>query len=153
MKVPYNEGLAPHIVPESCVYARKGIGEALTGGMRAGLLSCESFKIQGADVVHKSGRQHQWHRYGEMRLDPAWSENLCTYTSFSIGNQEVPRLALGDGPGGGAARSVCLAAHDSCGLKSQSTRGPGSISKSGGNASLAEVIELRRAGRSPRGEV
>ena len=94
MKVPYDEGLAPHIDPESCVYARKGISEALTGGMRAGLLSCESFKIQGADVVHKSGRQHQRHRYGEMRLDPEWSENLCTYTSFSIGNREVPRLAL-----------------------------------------------------------
>ena len=59
MKVPYDEGLAAHIGPESCVYARKGIGEALTGGMRAGLLSCESFIIQGADVVHKSGRQHQ----------------------------------------------------------------------------------------------
>jgi hypothetical protein len=37
--------------------------------MRAGLLSYESFKIQGADVVHKSGRQHQRHRYGEMRLE------------------------------------------------------------------------------------
>ena len=59
MKVPYDEGLAPHIGPESCVYARKGIGEALIGGMRAVLLSCESFKIQGADVVHKIGRQHQ----------------------------------------------------------------------------------------------
>jgi hypothetical protein len=43
MKVPYDEGLAPHIGLESCVYARKGISEALTGGMRAGLLSCERF--------------------------------------------------------------------------------------------------------------
>ena len=43
MKVPCDEGLAAHIGPESCVYARKGISEALTGGMRAGLLSCESF--------------------------------------------------------------------------------------------------------------
>ncbi len=106
MKVPYDEGLAAHIDPESCVYARKGISEALTGGMRAGLLSCESFyKIQGADVVHKSGRQYQRYRYGEMRLDPAWSENLCTYTSFSFGNREVPRLAIGYGPGVGAVNS------------------------------------------------
>ena len=94
MKVPYGEELATHTGPESWAYSRKAIGEALTGGMRAGLLSCESFIIQGADVVHKSGRQHQKHRYGEMRLDPAWSENPCTYTSFSIGNREVPRLAL-----------------------------------------------------------
>ncbi len=43
MKVPYDEGLAAHIDPESCGYARKGISEALTGGMRAGLLSCERF--------------------------------------------------------------------------------------------------------------
>lgn len=33
--------------------------------------------------------------------------------------------------------SVCLAAHVSGGLKSHSTRGPGSISKGGGNASPA----------------
>ena len=102
MRVPYNEGLAAHIGFESCVYARKGISEALTGGMRAGLLSCERFNIQGADVVHKSGRQHRLYRYSEMQLDPAWSENLCTYTSFSIGNREVPRLACGDGPWVGA---------------------------------------------------
>ncbi|MGD9303826.1 MAG: hypothetical protein PVF79_06140, partial [Desulfobacterales bacterium] len=102
MKVPYNEGLAAHIGPESCVYARKGIGEALTGGMRAGLLSCERIIIQGADIVHKTGRQHRLYRYGERRLDPAWSENLCTYTSFSIGNREVPRLTFGDGSWVGA---------------------------------------------------
>ena len=52
-----------------------------------------------------------------------------------------------------ADHSVCLAAHVSGGLKSHSTRGPGSISKGGGNASLAEVLELRRAGRPPRGGV
>jgi hypothetical protein len=44
---------------------------------------------------------------------------------------------------------VCLAAHVSGGLKSHSARGPGSISKSGGNAPLAEAAALRRAGRSP----
>jgi hypothetical protein len=38
-----------------------------------------------------------------------------------------------------ADHSVCLAAHVSGGLKSHSTRGPGSISKGGGNASLAGV--------------
>ena len=54
MKVPYGEGLAIHIDPESCVYARKGIGEALIGEVRAGLLSRERYcKLQGADAVHK----------------------------------------------------------------------------------------------------
>ena len=94
MKVPYGEGLAIHIDPESCVYARKGIAEALIGEVRAGLLSRERYcKLWGADVVHKSGRQHRAHRYREMCLDPAWSKTPSTYGSSSRGNREVPRLA------------------------------------------------------------
>ena len=31
MQVSYDEGLAIHIGPESCVVAREGFGEALTG--------------------------------------------------------------------------------------------------------------------------
>jgi hypothetical protein len=41
MKVPYGEGGASHTGPESCIDARKGIDEALTGEVRAGLLSSE----------------------------------------------------------------------------------------------------------------
>ena len=67
MKESHGEGLASHTDPESCVYTRKGIGEALTGEVRAGLLSRERYgKLWGADVVHKSGRQHWLHRYREM---------------------------------------------------------------------------------------
>jgi hypothetical protein len=96
MEVPYGEGLASHTGPESCVYTRKGIGEALTGEVRAGLLSRERCgKLWGADVVHKCGRQHRLHRYREMWLDPAWSKTPCTYGSSSRGNREVPRLASG----------------------------------------------------------
>ena len=43
MKVPYGEGLASHTVPESCVWACKGAGEALIGEVRAGLLSRERY--------------------------------------------------------------------------------------------------------------
>src|SRR5712672_1744568 len=44
-----------------------------------------------------------------------------------------------DAPGrGGLLRSVCLTADVSGGLKSHSARGPGLISKGGGNASPAE---------------
>ena len=98
MKVPYGEGLATHTGPESCVYTRKGVGEALIGEVRAGLLSRERCcKLWGADVVHKSGRQHRLHRYREMWPNPAWSKTPCTYGSSSSGNREVPRLASGDG--------------------------------------------------------
>jgi len=50
MKVPYGEGVASHTGPESCVYI---VGEVLTGGVQAGLLSRERYcKLRGADVVH-----------------------------------------------------------------------------------------------------
>jgi hypothetical protein len=55
MKVSYGEGLATHTGPESCVYTRKGVGEALIGEVRAGLLSRERYcKLWGADVSTKA---------------------------------------------------------------------------------------------------
>lgn len=42
MKVPYDEGIASHIGPESCADARKGIGEALTGEKAGQVLSREN---------------------------------------------------------------------------------------------------------------
>ena len=54
MRVPYGEELATHTGPESCVYIRKGIDEALTGGVRAGLLSRERSELQGAHAVPKA---------------------------------------------------------------------------------------------------
>jgi hypothetical protein len=41
MRQLYIEGVATHGGPESCVGAREGAGEALTGVVRAGLLSRE----------------------------------------------------------------------------------------------------------------
>ena len=53
MEVPDGEGVANRTGPESCVYTRKGMGEALTGDVRAGLLSRERCcKLRGADAVH-----------------------------------------------------------------------------------------------------
>jgi len=43
MHVPDGEGVANHTGPNSCVYIRKGMGEALTGDVRAGLLSRERY--------------------------------------------------------------------------------------------------------------
>ena len=41
MKVPYDEGVASHIGPESCVCCRKAVGEALTGESAGRVLSRE----------------------------------------------------------------------------------------------------------------
>ena len=43
MQVPYDEGVAIHIGPESCAVAREGLGEALTGVRIGQPLSRESF--------------------------------------------------------------------------------------------------------------
>jgi hypothetical protein len=51
MRVPYSEGLATHTDPESCVCIREGMGEALTGGVRAGLLSRERFLSFGVPTL------------------------------------------------------------------------------------------------------
>jgi hypothetical protein len=59
MEVPDGEGIANHSGPKSSVDTRKGMGEVLTGDVRAELLSRERYsKLWGADVVPKSGRQH-----------------------------------------------------------------------------------------------
>ena len=42
MRELYTDGVAIHGGPESCVGVREGVGEALTGVVRAGLLSREN---------------------------------------------------------------------------------------------------------------
>ena len=51
MRTLYIEGVASHGGPESCVGVPRGRSEALTGGVRAGLLSREMQRVQGADAV------------------------------------------------------------------------------------------------------
>jgi hypothetical protein len=53
VQVPYDEGVANHIGPESCAVAREGHGEALTGECIGQPLSREKSLILGADAVHK----------------------------------------------------------------------------------------------------
>jgi hypothetical protein len=46
MKESYDEGVASHIDPESCLDDPRGRGEALTGGNTGGLLSSENTKTR-----------------------------------------------------------------------------------------------------------
>src|ERR1700687_180394 len=50
VKILYDEGIAIHIVPESCATAREGRGEALTGESVGQPLSGES-QLRGADAL------------------------------------------------------------------------------------------------------
>ena len=51
MKVRQGEGLATRTGPESCVCAREGAGEALTGVCVGQVVSGESNEVRGADAV------------------------------------------------------------------------------------------------------
>jgi hypothetical protein len=53
-------------------------------------LSREMWLFRGADALNMSGRQHRRWRFRESPVDPARSENLCTYGIFMRENREVP---------------------------------------------------------------
>ncbi len=92
MEVSYGEGVASHTGPESCAVARKGRGEALTGGRAGRVLSRENGgQLRGADAVDTGGRPHPSRRQRETRRDPARSETPSTHGSTSHGNREIPR--------------------------------------------------------------
>ena len=79
MRGLYIEGVAIHGGPESCVGVREGVGEALTGGVWAGLLSREMSLVWGADALITSGRPRRRRRYRESSGDPARSKNPGTH--------------------------------------------------------------------------
>ena len=90
MKVSYDEGLASHVGPESCVAAREGVGEALTGERASRVSSLENFIVRSADAVASSGRQQRTPRQRERRPHSAWSETPCAHRSISQGRQDLP---------------------------------------------------------------
>jgi len=105
MKESYVEGLAAHSGPESCVVARKGRGEALTGVRAGRVLSRESRILRGADAVGEGGRPHPEHRYREMPRDPARSETPCMYGNTSRENREILCPPAQDGAAGRIGKS------------------------------------------------
>jgi len=105
MQKSYVEGLAAHDGPESCVVARKGRGEALTGVRAGRVFSRERNSLRGADAVRRSGRQHLKHRHREMRRDPARSETPCMCGSTSRENREILCPAAQDGSVGRIGKS------------------------------------------------
>jgi len=105
MKESYVEGLAAHSGPESCVAARKGRGEALTGVRAGRVLSREKRFLRGADAVGEGGRPHSVHRYREMHRGPARSETPGMYGNTSCENREIPCSPAADGAAGRVGKS------------------------------------------------
>jgi RNA-directed DNA polymerase len=108
MKESYVEGVAAHNGPESCGVAREGGVEALTGETAGWVLSREMLNVRGADAVEKSGRQHGWHRHGEVHAGPARSETPCTPGHHPHGNREIPGLPGAVAPGRGGKTMVVI---------------------------------------------
>ena len=101
MKVSYSEGVAIHTDSESCIFVRKGEGEALTGVRAGQVLSREieppsrkRWPLRGADAVELSGRQNWRRRNRETLLDPARSETLSMHASTLSGSREIPCLSV-----------------------------------------------------------
>ena len=98
MKESHVEGLASRDGPESCVHAREGVGEALTGVRAGRVLSREMIHPRrkprpdrGAEAVRVSRRPHRGCRIGEAAAGPARSETPCTHGNIPHGNREIPR--------------------------------------------------------------
>ena len=113
MKESYVEGLASYGGPESCVHARKGVGEALTGERAGRVLSrvihdrgLRSVGDRGAEAVETCRRPHRRSRFGEAASDPARSETPRMRGNISHGNREIPRPAVAARESFAAARIV-----------------------------------------------
>ena len=101
MEVSYGEGIAIHTGSESCICARKGAGEALTGVGTGQPLSREietrprkRWLLRGADAVEISGRQNCKRRNRETLVGSARSETLRMYASTLSGNREILCLSV-----------------------------------------------------------
>src|SRR6266700_2092447 len=90
MKVSCDEGVASHVGSESCVAAREGVGEALTGEGAGRALSLENLILRRADVVPTDGRQQRMSHHRKGHLHAAWSKTPSTHRSISQGRQSLP---------------------------------------------------------------
>ena len=62
MEVPYDEGLASHIGPESCAGGQGRRRSVDRGKCGAGIEPRKEVQLRGADGVNKHGRQHEMTR-------------------------------------------------------------------------------------------
>lgn len=75
----------------------------MTGESAGRVLRRERNYLRGADDVTLPGRQHgPFCSNREGWTGPAWSKTPRMHGNALHGNREIPRLPLGDGPGGRA---------------------------------------------------
>jgi len=79
MKESYNEGIANHISPESCVDCGNMVSEVLTRESAGWVLSPEKDLGSSADDFQEHGKHYLVNRYGEGYEDSAGSEIPCMH--------------------------------------------------------------------------
>ncbi len=90
MQELYVEGPATHDGPESCVVARKGGGEALTGVRAGRAIEPRNQGDRGAQAVIYVEGNIGCGAIREPQTDPARSENHGMYGTSMRENREVP---------------------------------------------------------------
>ncbi len=105
MQESYGEGVAIHTGPKSCVVARKGGREALTGERAGRVSSRERATLRDADAVGASGRPHRARRNRKTRWSPARSQTPSTSGHTSCETRESPWLPMTDGVRGRVGKS------------------------------------------------
>ena len=95
MRELYTDGVAIHGGPESCVGVREGVGEALTGVVRAGLLSRENQMKSG--VLTPSHQAEGCASGGVIASCQRTLRGRRTWARTKVSmreNREVPRLLV-----------------------------------------------------------
>ena len=100
MREPYIERVANYDDPESCVGAREGDGEALTGARVGWVLGREIslFRVPRSLIYAEGNTEGMRHR--KHPTDPARSEAPCTRGIFLDGNREILESLDADGASG-----------------------------------------------------
>ena len=89
MRKHYVEGVAIHDDPESCDGVREGVVEAFDRGTCGLGIEPRNQRLQGADAVNRSGRQHVHLRDREVVSSSARSQTPCTYGTSLHENREI----------------------------------------------------------------
>ena len=103
MKDPYDEGIANHIGPESCVGTREGAHEALTGGRAGRVIEPRNGDIRGADAVGRAEGNTGSTTLARSCRTPRGRRPRARSDRFLHENREVPRSTV---VGGDAVRAV-----------------------------------------------
>jgi hypothetical protein len=106
MQESYGEGVAIHTGPESCVDAREGGCEALTGERAGRVFSRERAILRDADAFGASGRPHSGRRDRKTPRSPARSQTPSMSGHTSCETRESPCPPAGDGAAGRVGKSM-----------------------------------------------